>query len=133
MSRAYATEMTFVLLARDATAPQVIRFWCDLRIALGKNNQGDDQIQEALACADAMESDYKNYQIAREPGSQAPRFPMCPADDYIISVKELNSLVAYQNLGATKRIPGTHVDKHGHVMVDLRYEVCTFSKPAIAW
>lgn len=55
MSRAKEDEMTFVLLGRDAAAPFAIRMWVDRRIALGKNNLGDPQIVEALACAAAME------------------------------------------------------------------------------
>lgn len=55
MSRAKEDEMTFVLLARDITAPAVIRFWAFERIRAGKNIQGDKQITEALECAEAME------------------------------------------------------------------------------
>ena len=59
LNRAYLTEMTFVLLARDIVAPMVVREWCRLRCLHGKNTPQDDQIQEALACADAMEADRK--------------------------------------------------------------------------
>lgn len=55
MSRARPDEMTFVLLARDIAAPGAIREWCRLRCLYGKNTPKDEQIQEALACADAME------------------------------------------------------------------------------
>jgi len=55
MSRANDDEMTFVLLARDAAAPNTIRFWCAERIRLGKNILEDAQIVEALNCADTME------------------------------------------------------------------------------
>jgi hypothetical protein len=55
MGRAKPNEMTFVLLARDACAPATIRFWCYERIRCGKNLMGDQQIQEALQCADLME------------------------------------------------------------------------------
>ena len=65
MSRANQTEMTFVLLARDITAPATIREWCRLRCLHGKNTPKDEQIQEALACAEAMEADYRTYQITR--------------------------------------------------------------------
>jgi hypothetical protein len=54
MSRAKDHEMTFVLLARDAAAPAVIRAWCDERIRLGKNSPTDPQILEAIACAQRM-------------------------------------------------------------------------------
>ena len=55
MSRAKDDEWTFVLLGRDAAAPETIRFWVRSRIGLGKNTPNDAQIVEALACADAME------------------------------------------------------------------------------
>lgn len=48
-------EPMFVLLGRDNTAPQVIRFWCQERIRVGKNKPGDPQITEALECARTME------------------------------------------------------------------------------
>jgi hypothetical protein len=55
MSRAKDDEMTFVLLGRDAAAPAVIRAWCAERIRLGKNQESDPQIAEAMACALTME------------------------------------------------------------------------------
>lgn len=55
MSRAREDEWTFVLLGRDAAAPETIRFWCAQRVSLGKNGWADPQIVEALACAQAME------------------------------------------------------------------------------
>ena len=55
MSRAEETEMTFVLLGRDAAAPVAIRAWVAERIRLGKNSIEDDQVKEALHCADYME------------------------------------------------------------------------------
>ena len=57
LNRAKLTEMMFVLLARDITAPATIREWCRLRCLYGKNTAKDEQIQEALACADAMEKE----------------------------------------------------------------------------
>lgn len=57
MSRARDDEMTFVLLGRDAAAPETIRFWVRKRIEMGKNEPGDPQIVEALACADRMWQD----------------------------------------------------------------------------
>lgn len=54
MSRAKDDEMTFVLLARDITAPTTIRFWVEQRVLSGKNKPDDAQIIEALACADEM-------------------------------------------------------------------------------
>lgn len=55
MSHAEDDEMTFVLLARDPAAPDAIRSWCANRVSLRKNKLSDPQIQEAFACADAME------------------------------------------------------------------------------
>ena len=55
MSRAQDHELTFVLLARDATAPTTIRAWVAERIKAGKNKIDDAQIVEALKCAEAME------------------------------------------------------------------------------
>jgi hypothetical protein len=61
MNRAKSSEMTFVLLGRDVTAPATIREWCRLRCLHGKNTPKDAQIVEALACADAMEREQKSY------------------------------------------------------------------------
>lgn len=55
MAKAFDDEMTFVLLARDPIAPRVIREWARLRIIWGENKHTDDQICEALACADLMD------------------------------------------------------------------------------
>ena len=54
MSRAKDHEWTFVLLARDEAAPLAIRAWCDERIRLGKNTPEDEQIKEAIRCAQLM-------------------------------------------------------------------------------
>ena len=56
MSRAADDEMTFVLLGRDKAAPDAIRFWCGVRVGMGKNKWGDPQILEALKCAGQMEA-----------------------------------------------------------------------------
>jgi hypothetical protein len=55
INRAEATEMLFVLLARDVAAPDTIRYWVQKRIEIGKNKPDDPQIKEALACAETME------------------------------------------------------------------------------
>jgi hypothetical protein len=59
MSKAKDNEMTFVLLGRDADAPETIRFWCRRRIMRGKNKPTDPQILEAIACAEIMERSQK--------------------------------------------------------------------------
>ena len=55
MNKAQDGEMVFVLLARDVTAPDVIRYWVEKRLALGKNKRGDEQTQKAFDCARRME------------------------------------------------------------------------------
>lgn len=46
-------EPMFILLARDETAPGLVRDWADRRRA----RDGDtDQAREAIACAEAMEA-----------------------------------------------------------------------------
>lgn len=55
LNRADDKEMVFTLLGRDVVAPAVIREWCRLRCLHGKNTPQDEQIKEALDCADAME------------------------------------------------------------------------------
>lgn len=57
MGKAHPREMTFVLLARDIAAPGAIREWCRLRCLHGKNKATDEQIREALACAETMEKE----------------------------------------------------------------------------
>jgi hypothetical protein len=54
-NRAKDDEMCFVLLARDITAPSVIRFWIAERLRTGKNTAGDPQIAHALECIRTME------------------------------------------------------------------------------
>jgi hypothetical protein len=46
-------EPMFVLLARDWTAPSVVREWVRQRVGEGVTAQS--KLAEALACADAME------------------------------------------------------------------------------
>jgi hypothetical protein len=57
LKRARMDEMVFVLLGRDKAAPFAIRAWVEERIRLGKNERDDEQIVEALACADTMEAE----------------------------------------------------------------------------
>jgi hypothetical protein len=58
-SKAKKNELMFVLLARDITAPSVIRYWVDQRILAGKNLSTDPQIAEALKCAAQMEEEVR--------------------------------------------------------------------------
>lgn len=54
-NKALDTERMFIILERDEAAPATIRSWCVERIRLGKNKPEDDQIQEAILCAEEME------------------------------------------------------------------------------
>ncbi|HVW10972.1 MAG TPA: hypothetical protein VHC90_20440 [Bryobacteraceae bacterium] len=53
-ANALEDERVFVLLARDATVPFVVLFWCLLRIVCFKNRSSDPQITEAVDCAFRM-------------------------------------------------------------------------------
>jgi hypothetical protein len=53
-NKANPTEMIFVLLARDESAPVAIEAWCNERVRLGKNKESDKQIVEARQCAQTM-------------------------------------------------------------------------------
>ena len=61
MAHAHPDEMVFVLLSRDVAAPATIRAWAAERIRLGKNKADDEQILEALACADTMEREGRQW------------------------------------------------------------------------
>lgn len=59
LMRALPDEPMFILLARDASAPEAIRRWCDMRARDGiesENRQDAEQLEEAFATADAMEA-----------------------------------------------------------------------------
>lgn len=64
LNRAGFGEMLFILLGRDLAAPRAIRAWVQERIRLGKNEPGDEQLREALECADAIE---REQQAATKP------------------------------------------------------------------
>ena len=53
-SKARDDERMFILLERDVATPATIRFWAKERLRLGKNQQHDPQIKEALALADEI-------------------------------------------------------------------------------
>jgi hypothetical protein len=57
LSKAKPHELVFVLLGRDAAAPETIRFWVAERIRIGKNQPADAQVQEALDLAKLMEQE----------------------------------------------------------------------------
>lgn len=54
-NKAADDEMVFVLLGHDRATAATIRFWVRERIRLGKNDEDDGQIREALACAEYIE------------------------------------------------------------------------------
>jgi hypothetical protein len=64
-------ERMFVLLARDAAAPETLRFWAHRRVELGKNKPDDPQIVEALDCADRMEDEAKRINYRPHGGGMA--------------------------------------------------------------
>ena len=51
-AKAEPDEPMFVLLARDESAPEIVRAWADQRKF---DSASDPKIAEAYACADAME------------------------------------------------------------------------------
>lgn len=55
INKAKPYEMVFVLLERDAAAPVAIRAWVEERIRSGKNQRSDEQIKDAICCAEFME------------------------------------------------------------------------------
>jgi hypothetical protein len=61
LGSAHPDEMVFVLLSRDCAAPATIRAWVEERIRLGKNVRTDEQIVEALACAETMETEGRQW------------------------------------------------------------------------
>jgi hypothetical protein len=66
--------MVFVLLGRDAAAPAAIRAWAAERIRLGKNAPTDEQIVEALRCADTMQAEGRRWVgAAVQPSTEAAR------------------------------------------------------------
>lgn len=54
-NKADDSELMFVLLDRDAAAPETIRFWAAKRVKLGLNKWGDPKIVEAVRLALTME------------------------------------------------------------------------------
>lgn len=54
LSKARDDELIFVLLERDKTAAEVVRYWCTLRVKHKLNTWKDHKIREALAWAEAV-------------------------------------------------------------------------------
>lgn len=64
-NKAQDNERLFVLLARDPAAPVAIRAWIAERLRLGKNTAADEQICEALECADLMDLERVEVEASR--------------------------------------------------------------------
>lgn len=93
MQHAHPNEMTFVLLSRDVAAPVAIRAWVAERLRLGKNNDGDEQIVEALACAATMEAEGRQWVGA------ATHYPLGMGEESRRLHREYNALAAAQRAG----------------------------------
>jgi hypothetical protein len=55
LNKALDHEPVFVLLGRDALAPETIRYWANERVRSWRNTYNDEQIKGAFALADQME------------------------------------------------------------------------------
>lgn len=94
MGHAHPEEMTFVLLGRDAAAPVAIRAWVAERLRLGKNTENDEQIVEALAYAQIMEAEGRQWVGA------ATHYPPGMGEESRRLHREYNALVEAQRNGA---------------------------------
>lgn len=65
LSKAMDNEMTFILLARDASAPAAILAWVADRVAWGRNKLSDPQIVSAMECAARMERQRESGELMR--------------------------------------------------------------------
>lgn len=64
-AKARAESRLFVIGDWDAAAARTIRCWAIARIEMGLNKEGDAQITEARALADAIEKDLAEVKAAR--------------------------------------------------------------------
>lgn len=94
MQHAHPSEMVFVLLSRDTAAPVAIRAWVAERLRLGKNVESDEQIVEALACAQTMEAEGRQWVGA------ATHYPHGMGEESRRLHREYNALVEAQRNGA---------------------------------
>ena len=65
LNKASDGERLFILCSRDPAAPVAIRAWITERLRLGKNDHGDEQINEAHECANRMEMEHAEVEAAR--------------------------------------------------------------------
>lgn len=96
MRLAHPSEMVFVLLSRDAAAPVAIRAWVEERLRLGKNERTDEQIVDALACAETMESEGRQWEWVMA----ATHYPLGMGDESRRLHREYNALEAARRNGA---------------------------------
>jgi L-aminopeptidase/D-esterase-like protein len=94
MRSAHPEEMVFVLLGRDAAAPVAIRAWVQERIRLGKNAPTDEQIAEAMQCAEIMEREGRKWVGA------ATHYPPGMGEESRRLHREYNVLAEAQSRGA---------------------------------
>jgi hypothetical protein len=94
MSTAHPEEMVFVLIGRDAAAPVAIRAWVAERLRLGKNEETDAQITEALDIATTMEMEGRKWV------DHPVHYPYGMGEESRRLHREYNRLVAEQRAGA---------------------------------
>lgn len=83
INRALPGEMVFVLLARDAVAPLAVRAWAIKRVEIGKNQRTDQQIVEALKCADTMEDQRDQIRALLDQGFDRIVLPTSSFEDEV--------------------------------------------------
>jgi hypothetical protein len=103
MAHAHPEEMVFVLLGRDVAAPAAIRAWVAERIRLGKNVETDSQITEALACAETMAKEGRQWVAA------PTHYPLGMGEESRRLHREYNALVAAQRNGAKNGLEVTRL------------------------
>ena len=81
MAKALPNEMTFVLLARDKTAPTAVIAWAVVRVVTFKNWPWDAQIREAFGCAREMIRQRED--VRRELAKPPPGYSLgCDGDPF---------------------------------------------------
>lgn len=94
MTTAHPMEMVFTLIGRDAAAPVAIRAWVAERLRLGKNEETDAQITEALDIATTMEMEGRKWV------DHPIHYPFGMGEESRRLHREYNRLVTEQRAGA---------------------------------
>jgi hypothetical protein len=94
MTTAHPNEMVFTLIGRDPAAPVAIRAWVAERLRLGKNQETDAQITEALDIATTMEMEGRQWV------NHPVHYPFGMGEESRRLHREYNRLVAEQRAGA---------------------------------